>query len=546
MLYYRVTGKPFNSVKPPSLRTAQRNDWVSEVQFDPDVGGDGVAARMIGLDLAESRLDGHIDPASALGYWEWTLIFSNEATVQREARMQVMLPENGVVSRLTLWVEGEPQEAAFGRVADVKAAYRSVAVVQRRDPVLVRWVAPDRVMVQCFPVPPGGEMKIRLGITAALGEEGKLALPRIVERNFGLTEEAQAHLWVQAKGGRVVMEGLGQGATSGSWNETHGEIPVEVLIGERRFVRCVDGEGEPVIWTEDPFAEPKNRIVVRRKTTADIVPVEHLFVVVDGSIALRDWGEAVAAGLENLPSSLKVKVFVAGDSAQEIAPEDLARFRFEGGRDNREALAKAIEAAVGFRNSAVVWVHGSQPVDFGPVAEIVQFLERGFNRPQLWALGLENGPNRILERLGNRALFHTAGEISGAEGVSAFFGRLAGSRPVTRHEWEMLPEGNEPPGKEVWDQLARWRVWQEVKEASSGKSGEPRAVAEKAARYQLVTPWSGAVVLERKEQYKEFGLEQVDASATPSMPVIPEPGTLELAALGIASLLLRRRRRRSG
>jgi len=82
--------------------------------------------------------------------------------------MQVLLPPGGVVSRLTLWVNGSPQEAAFSGAAKVAEAYKAVAVAQRRDPVLARWVGPDRVLVQCFPVPVNGDMKIRLGITAPL------------------------------------------------------------------------------------------------------------------------------------------------------------------------------------------------------------------------------------------------------------------------------------------------------------------------------------------------------------------------------------------
>ena len=41
-----------------------------------------------------------------------------------------------------------------------------------------------------------------------------------------------------------------------------------------------------------------------------------------------------------------------------------------------------------------------------------------------------------------------------------------------------------------------------------------------AARYQLVTPVSGAVVLETREQYEEAGLRPVEPG---SVPTIPEP-----------------------
>ena len=44
------------------------------------------------------------------------------------------------------------------------------------------------------------------------------------------------------------------------------------------------------------------------------------------------------------------------------------------------------------------------------------------------------------------------------------------------------------------------------------------ARAELAARYQLVTPFSGAVVLETQAQYDEHGLTPADGDATPQDP----------------------------
>ncbi|MCU0782343.1 MAG: hypothetical protein MUF04_14765, partial [Akkermansiaceae bacterium] len=141
-VFFRVTGKPFNSLPPPSRRAGggifgRGLDPLEDFEFDADTGGDAVAARLRHLDLVESRLDGHLEGAAGLAYAEWTMVFANSGAVAREARCQVRLPVGGRVSRLTLWVNGEPQEAAFNSVGKVKAAYQKIAVVQRRDPVLV-------------------------------------------------------------------------------------------------------------------------------------------------------------------------------------------------------------------------------------------------------------------------------------------------------------------------------------------------------------------------------------------------------------------------
>ena len=57
---------------------------------------------------------------------------------------------------------------------------------------------------------------------------------------------------------------------------------------------------------------------------------------------------------------------------------------------------------------------------------------------------------------------------------------------------------------------------------------------------QLVTPVSGAVVLETQEQYDRHGLKPVDPA---TVPVVPEPGTAALLLLGAGWLGSRRMRR---
>ena len=57
--------------------------------------------------------------------------------------------------------------------------------------------------------------------------------------------------------------------------------------------------------------------------------------------------------------------------------------------------------------------------------------------------------------------------------------------------------------------------------------------------YQLVTPVTGAVVLESKQQFDQAGLSPVDSQ---SVPTVPEPATLLLAAIGVVLLYMFRRR----
>ena len=70
--------------------------------------------------------------------------------------------------------------------------------------------------------------------------------------------------------------------------------------------------------------------------------------------------------------------------------------------------------------------------------------------------------------------------------------------------------------------------------------GQVDAAVKLALQNQLVTSVSGAVVLETQEQYDRHGLKPVDPA---TVPVVPEPGTATLLALGAAWLATRRSRR---
>ena len=145
-VYFRVTGEPFNQEPHPPLRTLRGG-------FDEDQGGREVGGKVRGLSLSSSRFDTSVDASSAVGYTEWTLVFRNADQMRSEARAEIALPAGAVVSRATLWVQGEPREAAFAGAGEARAAYESV-VRQSRDPLLVTQPSPGRLLVQCFPVEP--------------------------------------------------------------------------------------------------------------------------------------------------------------------------------------------------------------------------------------------------------------------------------------------------------------------------------------------------------------------------------------------------------
>jgi hypothetical protein len=553
-VYYRVNGRAFNSVPAPAVRTG-RGRWagLDEWTWDTDQGGERVGGRVKGLFLTSSRLDAAIEANAAAAYTEWTLEFRNDSPRQAEARAQVLLPPGGAVSRLTLWINDEEREAAFGTRSQVRRAYQEVAVRRRRDPVLVTTCGPDRVLIQCFPVPPdGGRMRVRFGVTAPLmlhePGAGTLRWPVFLERNFTLPESFRHSVWAESKGE------LGPAG-----KELHAEAPKPGQYALRGALNDLGLSLNPVharrapavreVWAPDTFAQPE--AVVRqtlKEAVATGVP-SRVVVVMDGGAGAATSLPAVAEFLRRLPGDLEVAVLVAGDAV--LAPggggftsngaekntvaDELLRLNLSGGQDNVPALERAWDLAAERAGSVVLWVHGPQPVLLAPVDGLQQRYERRTDGPALLELQVGLGPNRLIEKLDGIPALHAVALVGS---LSTTLERLAaGWKPGAR---TLVLERVRAPAGEMPSSVATNRVsahivrlWANDEAARLRAAPKNADAAVLAARYQLVTPVSGAVVLETQEQYRAHGLEPVDPVTVPS---IPEPRTWALLGLGLVLL----------
>jgi hypothetical protein len=79
--------------------------------------------------------------------------------------------------------------------------------------------------------------------------------------------------------------------------------------------------------------------------------------------------------------------------------------------------------------------------------------------------------------------------------------RTGGSEPAWN--WKRAAACEGIGGTKVWDQLARLHAAEEAEDPLTNLDDSRRA--ELAARYQLVTRYSGAVVLETQQQYNDHG-----------------------------------------
>lgn len=554
--YYRVTGVPFNSVPAPRVRSG-RGEWagLNDWTWDNDQAGAQVGGRVKGLTLNASRLDAQVEANAGVAYQEWTLEFRNASSQQREARAQIVLPPGGVVSRLTLWVNGEEREAAFAGRSQVRQAYEQV-VARRRDPVLVTTAGPDRVLMQCFPVPPeGGTMKVRLGITAPLEplatNLARLRWPQMAERNFTVATSLRHEIWAEARRPlRTAGTALQVDQSKPGWQVVRGRL-LESELADTRMALMVDRD--PAVresWTRDERGAVPGVVRQSLVKEAAVRPSRVVFVV-DVSQGMAGAMPSIAQALEALPAGLEGRVVMAASEPAELTEslgspalrERVGSWRAVGGEDNVPALLRAWDLAAGKSGAVVVWVHAAVPMLMESVEGLRQRWERQPGGPRLLDLPVRPGPNRVIEALDGLTMIEAVpvtGEV-GADLRALLRSWGDGGERLSWRRERITPVPEIAPGPGVADatlHLARLWAHDEIVRLAGLRRREQ--AIDLAGRYQLVTPLSGAVVLENAQQYRDNNLEP--ASPT-TVPAIPEPGILALLGGGLLLLVMQRRRR---
>ena len=541
-VYYRVTGETFDTSIPPR-RVGSRVLPEDELDFDRDQGGVRIGGKLRGLSLVSSTLDASADAAGGVGYMQWTMVFHNESALQREARAEVQLPPGAVVSRLTLWVNGEEREAAFAAKTKVRQAYQSI-VNQRRDPVLVTTAGRDRVLVQCFPVPPdGGTMKIRVGVTVPLLLENhyvaQMLLPHFNHRNFRIPDDVKHSVWVESKTALGSENNVfyGDQPRPGVF-ALRGSIDDEQLANPKSPIQLDRSNFSHQVWARNPFEGTGNIV---EQTIEERTPkhLKRIVLVVDTSEAMREFEQDIQAALKALPVDFDLKMVVADstgiseallsrgsgiDSGRQEIAQRLSKTEFSGGADNAPPLLRAWElAAETAGHNVIVWIHSPQLLQFGSLEELTQRWERRPYGPLLYSVQTKPGLDVIEKQLDGIHEVRTVPRAGSLRtDLEKLFARLTGENSLefvrTSKKVKEYPASS---ATETSDHLARLWANEEVARILSARDESLREAATSlAVRYQLVTPVSGAVVLETAEQYKAAGLQPVDAG---TVPTIPEP-----------------------
>ena len=532
-IYYRVTGETFNYT--PLERIGVRLTTRDTINVDSHQGGEVVGiGKLAGLSLASSKLDGSVDADGGVGYMEWTLTFRNDSNVQREARAEVQLPPGGVVSRLTLWVNGEEREAAFAGRGQVREAYQKVAIQQRRDPVLITTAGRDRILVQCFPVPPDkGEMKIRFGVTLPLVLEdethAKLLLPHFVSKNFSIPDDVKHAVSVQ---GKTAMWPLNYALLTNRREDVFnvaGTISDNELADNRSTI-ALNRHDVKEAWARDPFNP--GFAITQSVTEHTPAQLRRIVVVIDTSTSMRDYAPEIHRAIGSLPAGFDVKLIWAD------ADNSGGNFSFAGGADNAPALLQAWDSAAEMLgNNAIVWIHNPQRLLLSSVDDLRKRWERPYG-PTLYSVQVSDGADEIEKQLDGidevKPVARTGLLQNDLENLFAQLTERVKTLQFERSS-RKLDKHKAMSGPQTSDHLARLWANDEVARILAPRDESLTAEARSLAiQYQLVTPVTGAVVLENAEQYRASGLQPVNAG---TVPTIPEPAMVVLLIVAGAFLI---------
>ena len=172
------------------------------------------------------------------------------------------------------------------------------------------------------------------------------------------------------------------------------------------------------------------------------------------------------------------------------------------------------------QNSVVIWIHAPQPFKFSTSNELAQRLTRRPNETTIYSVSTAYGFDEVEKELDNLSYLQSVPRFGDLQkDLERLISQLNQSKKSFGYNRVNVEKIEVENAKETSKHLVRLWANDEVNRILAAEKDEKQAV-ELAVKYQLVTPVTGAVVLETQQQYDQFGLRPVDKN---TVPTIPEP-----------------------
>jgi hypothetical protein len=520
-IYYRVTGEPFDAAPAPlrvNGKTIQQDDFDS---------GTGILKDLL---LASSNLDGNIDADGGVGYLNWTLNFDNHSDSGKEARAEIQLPPGAVVTGATHWIWGVETETQFTGRSDLMSG----ETLDRRQPrVVVTTAGRDRVLVQTYPVPGfRNGIKIRLSIAVPLvlqsKDQARLILPYFNSRNFDIPGNIKHWILIDSNHPMNSDYGLAVHSVTRLHNnryQMYGEFSDSELMRPETALRLARTDSDHGIWSQNPF-EVDGSIVKQSLEERTPSHLRRIVLVIDTSASMAQWQTQIKSALNVLPSGMDVQLVWAdadwlhesdldvaatgGNSEVSMYLNDV--ITFAGGADNAPALTKAWDLATETPgNNAIVWIHSPQRTTLGSVEPLLNRMKGRFYGPSLYSVQTSAGSDEIVKKLDGINEVKSVVRLGSLRmDLERLFQQLSGQVPTLEFVRSVKHPQPDPnlDGVETSDHLAQLWANDEVARILGARDESLKEAATLLAlRYKLVTPTSGAVIMDTLKQIDRGDLE---------------------------------------
>jgi Vault protein inter-alpha-trypsin domain len=466
----------------------------------------------------------------------WTMVFGNNTANLQEAQAKISLPPNSAVSRVTLWVNGKPQEAAFNSTERVTQAYQWITE-RHRDPLLITEPSRGVINLQAYPVPKYGEMKVRIGITSGLDPRSKrdfsFIAPHIISSNFGI---ADAKTFVKLESNAPITSNASQSK-------------VRMVDGKPVYTGQIEPGGahsyQFVAHRDSDFnkfsaraTHSKEDMIIEEKLVKSSDSIKRLAIVVDASAVVASKRDEIAKALASIPESVSTKVFIADhrDDVESLAVnEAIARLKnveFCGGVDDVRALAAARKFIGRDTHAAIVWVHGAQAIFPADQKFLQELLASGEHRLKINELQLDDQDNAVKTQLATWSreaspLFisiEQGGSV--AEDLTNFFNgaTVSGSTyEVVRNKVDNRHAAATSYDFPVASRLST--VWAADEARRCAELGQIDTAVTLGTAYRVVTPATGAVVMELESDYAYQDLQRNFYSVVSNKEKAPRAGS---------------------
>lgn len=367
-LFFALTGKPY------------RDDNSSDISSMPDdyLSRHVVGPHMDGLSLLRSSLTGVVNSDTLTSTVTWTYVFKNDSALASEARAEIALPRGAVITGMTEWSNGEATDASFAATGKAEGQYGNSVHVTHASPAMLTELGTGRVLMHCYPVNAGEELKIRATMVIPMKmdsiDSASLVLPRFVATNFDILGEHSLRLHSEhpLKSG---VKGLKSAKSPSGQEILSGTLEDEQLKGSEMLLRAARPASLAPVAVLDPLSvhlrkevkkevkpvenqqvvvmidaskgidnqlESVNRMLARRKAQEQraqaagkqkepkesyIVETiqrvsapspKHLVVVIDGSQAVKENIDEVKKGLDSLPSNVPASLIIASQEQSKL------------------------------------------------------------------------------------------------------------------------------------------------------------------------------------------------------------------------------------